>query len=84
MYSHLIKNFPHIAVIHKVKDFSVVKAEVDVSLEFPFFLHDPTNVGNLISSCSAFSKHSLYIWKFLVPVLLKPRLKDFDHNLASM
>ena len=84
MYSHLIKNIPHIAVTHKVKDFSVVKAEVDVFLEFLCFLHDPTNVGNLISSCPAFSKHSLYIWKLLVHVLLKPSLKDFEHNLASM
>jgi len=46
--------------------------------------NDPTDVGNLISDSSAFSKSSLYIWKFLVHVLLKPSLKDFDHYLASM
>ena len=84
MYSHLIKNIPHIAVIHKVKDFSVVKAEVDVFLEFLCFLHDPTNVGNLISGSSAFSESSLYIWKLLVHVLLKLSLKDFGYYLASM
>ena len=46
--------------------------------------NDPTDVGNLISGSSAFSKSSLYIWKFLVHVLLKPSLKDFDHYFASM
>ena len=84
MYSHLIKNIPHIAVIHKVKDFSVVKAEVDVFLEFLCFLCDPRDVGSLISGASAFSKSSLYIWKLLVHVLLKPNLKDFEHYPASM
>ena len=48
------------------------------------FFYDPTDVGNLISGSSAFSKPSLYIWKFLVRVLLKPSLKDFVHCLASM
>ena len=72
-------------MIHTVKGFNVVnEAEVDVFLEFPYFLHDPTDVGNLISGSSAFSKYSLYIWKFSVHVLLKPSLKDFEHNLASM
>ena len=70
---------------HTVKCFSIVnEAEVDVFLEFSCFLYDPTNVGNLISGSSAFSKSSLYIWKFLVQVLLKRSLKDFEHNLASM
>ena len=50
-------------------------------LEFSYFLHDPTNVGHLISGPSAFSKSSLYIWKFSVYILLKPSLKDFEHNL---
>ena len=64
--------------------FSIVnEAEVDVFLEFHCFFYDPTNVGNLISSSSAFSKPSLYIWKFLIQVLLKPSLKDFEHNLTS-
>ena len=53
-------------------------------MEFPCFLYDPTNVGNLISGSSAFSKPNLYIWKFLAQVLLKPRLKVFEQNLTSM
>ena len=77
-YSHLFKNFPQFIVIHKVKDFSKVnEAEVDVFLEFSCFFDDPTDVGNLTSGSSAFSKPSLYIWKFLVHILLKPGLKDF-------
>ena len=65
--------------------FTVVsEAEVDVFLEFLYFLYDLMNVGNLISSSSAFSKSCLYIWKFSVHVLLKPSLKDFEHYLASM
>ena len=84
-YSHPLKNFPQFVVIHTVKGSSVVnEAEVDVFLEFPCFLYAPTDVGNLISSSSAFSKFSLYIWKFLVPILLKPNLKDFEHYLVSM
>ena len=65
-------------VIHTIKDFSVEnEAEVDIFLELPCFLYDPMDVGNLISSSSAFLKPTLYIWKFLVHVLLKPSLKDF-------
>ena len=72
-------------VIRTVKGFTVVnEEEVDIFLEFPCFLYDPVNVGNLISGSSAFSKPSLYIWKFLVHILLKPSLKDFEHNLASV
>ena len=56
------------------------EAEVDVFLELCCFLYDPTHVGNLISGSSAFSKSNLYIWNFLVHVLLKPILKDFEHN----
>ena len=64
-YSHLFKNFPQFVVIYTVKGFSTVtEAEVDVFLEFSSFFYDPTDVGNLISSSSAFSKSSLYIWKF--------------------
>ena len=84
-YSHLFKNFPLFFVIHIVKGFRVVnEAEVDVFIEIPCFLHDPTNVGNLIFGSSAFSKLSLYIWKFSIHLLLKPGLKDFEHYLASM
>ena len=62
-------------MIHTVKDFGIVnETEVDVFLELPCFLHDPVNVGNLISGSSACSKPSLYVWKFLVRVLLKPAL----------
>ena len=74
-YSHLLNNFSQLVVIHKVKCFHIVnEAEVDVFLEFPCFLYDPTDVGSLISDSPAFSKPSLYIWKFLVHVLLKPSL----------
>ena len=78
-YSHLFKNFPQFVVIHTVKGFGVVsKAEVDVFLEFPCFFYDPSDVGNLISGSSAFSKTSFNIWKFMVHVLLKPSLENFD------
>ena len=74
-YSQIFKNFPQFVVIHTVKGFGIVnEAEVDVFLEFPCFLYDPTKVGNMISGSSAFSKSSLYIWKFSVHVLLKPSL----------
>ena len=68
-YSHLFK-FPQFVVIHSQRVLS--EAEVDVFQEFPYFFYDPTNVGNLISCSSAFSKSSLYIWRFLVRILLKP------------
>ena len=72
-------------MIHTVKGFNIInKAEVDVFLEFPCFLYDPVNVGNLISGSSAFSKLSLYTWKLSVHVLLKPSLKNFEHYLASV
>ena len=71
-YSHLLKNFPQFVVISTVKGFGIVKkAEVDVLLELSCFFDDPTDVGNLISGSSTFSKSSLNIWKFLVHVLLK-------------
>ena len=72
-------------VIYTVKGFGVVnKAEVDVFLELSCFFDDPTDVGNLISGSSAFSKTSLNIWKFTVHVLLKPSLKNFERYFASM
>ena len=84
-YSHLFQNFPQFIVIHTVKGFAVVnKAEVDVLLEFSCFVDDPMDVGNLISGSSAFSKFSLNIWKFMVHVLLKPGLKNFEHYFASV
>ena len=71
-------------MIHTVKGFSIVnEAEVDVFLEFSCFFYDPTDVGNLISGSSTFSKSSLYIWKLSVHILSKPSLKDFERYLAS-
>ena len=84
-YSHLFKNFPQFGVIHTVKGFGIVnKAEVDVFLELSCFVDDPTDVGNVISGSSAFSKSSLNIWKFTVHVLLKPGLENFEHYFANM
>ena len=72
-WSHLFQNFPQLIVIHTVKGFSVVnKAEAYVFLELSCFFGDPTDVGNLISGSSAFSKSSLNIWNFMVHILLKP------------
>ena len=54
-YSHLVKNFPQFVVIHIVEGFGIVsKAEIDVFLELSCFFDNPTDVGNLISSSSAF------------------------------
>ena len=84
-YSHLSQNFPQFVVIHIVKGFGVVnKAEVDVFVELSCFFVDPVAVGNLISGSSAFSKSSLNIWKFMVHVLLKPGLENFEHYFTSM
>ena len=83
-YSHLFQNFLQFIVIHTVKGFDILnKAEIDVFLELFCFYNDPEDVGNLISGSSAFSKTSLYIWKFLDHVVLKPSLKDFEHDLVS-
>ena len=86
LYSHLFKNIPQFAVIHIVKGFSVVsEVEIDVFfLEFPCISYDPRDIGNLMPGSSSFSKSSLYIWKFSVHTLMKPGLKDFEHNLAGM
>jgi len=83
-YSHLLKNFS-VCVIHTVKGVSIInEAEVDVFLEFSCFFYDPPDVGNLISGFSAFSKSSLNIWKFLVHVLLKPGLDNFEYYFANV
>ena len=80
-----MKNFLQFVVVHTVKGFGVLsEAEVDVFLEFPCFLHDPVNVGSLLSDSSASLKPCLYIWKLSVQVLLKLGLEDFEHNLDSM
>ena len=83
-YSNFFQNFPQFIVIHTVKGFGIVnQAEIDVFLELFCFLHDPVNVGNLISGSSAFSKTRLNIWKFTVHVLLKPGLENFEHYFTS-
>ena len=84
-YSHLIKNFAQFVVIHTVKGFGIVnKAEIDIFLELSCFFNDPADVSSLISGSSAFYKSSLNIRKFLVHILLKPRLENFEHYFASV
>ena len=84
-YSHLLKNFPLFVVIHTVKGFGIVnKAEVNVFLELSCFFDDPTDVGNVISGSSAFSKTSLNIWKFMVHMFVKPDVENFKHYFTSV
>ena len=84
-YSHLFQNFPQFIVSHTVKGFGIVnKAEIDVFLKFSCLFDDLADVGNLISGSSAFSKSSLNIWKFMVHVLLKPGLGNFEHYFTSV
>ena len=84
-YSHLFQNFPHFVMVHTVKGFGIInKAEVDIFLELSCFFDDPTDVDNLISGSSAFSKSSLNIWKFTVHVLLKPSLENFEHYFPNV
>ena len=80
--SHLFKNFPQFVVIHTVKCFGVVnKTEVTDFLALSWFFSDATDVGNLNSESFAFSKS---IWKFMVQVLLKPGLENFEHYFPSV
>ena len=84
-YSYLLMNFLQFVVIHTIKDFVIVnKAKVDVFLELSHFFNDPTDVGNLISGSSDFSKSSLNIWKFTVHIMLKPGLENFEHYFARV
>ena len=84
-HSHLLKNFPQFVVIHTVTGFGIVnKAEIDVFLKLSCFFDDPADVVNLISGSSAFSKTSLNIKEFMVHVLLKPGLENFEHYFTSM
>ena len=84
-YSDLFQNFPQFIVIHTFKVFGIVnKAEIDVFLELSCFFDDPADVGNLISASSVFSKSSLNIWKFMVHVLLKSGLENFEHYFARV
>ena len=83
-YYYLLNNFPQFIVIHTVKGFgNVNKVEIDVFLELSCFFDDPVDVGNLISSSSAFSKTSLNIWNITVHMLLKPGLENFEHYFAN-
>ena len=82
-YSHLFQNFPQFIVIHTVKGFGIVnKSKIDVFLEFSCFFDE--DVDTVISGSSAFSKPSLNIWKFMVHVLLKPGLENFEHYFTSV
>jgi len=84
-YSHLFQYFPQFILIHTVKDFGMVnKTEIDVFLEFSCFFDGPADVSNLTSGSSAFSKTSFNIWKFMVYVLLKPGLENFEHYFISV
>ena len=82
---HFLKNFLQFVVIHTVKGFGIVnKAKVNVFLELSCFLYDPMDVDNLVSGSSAFYKSRLNIWNFIVNILLKPGLENFEHYFASV
>ena len=84
-YPHLLKNFLQFVVLYTVKGFGIVnKAEVDGFLGLSHLFDNPKCVSNLISGSSAFSKSSLNIWNFMVHVLLKPGLENFEHYFASV
>ena len=86
-YSHIFKSFPQFVMISmqsKAMLSIVNETEVDVFLEFPYFLYNSANVGNLISDSFAFSKPSLDVWKFLVHVMVKPSMQDLKHDLNSI
>ena len=84
-YSHLFEKFPQFVVIHTIKGFFIVnEAKVDVFLEFSCFFYDPTDVGNLSSSSSAFLKSRLNFWKLSVHVMLKAHSEEFEKYFVSM
>ena len=79
-----LSEFSEFVVTHTVKGFGTVdKAEIDVFLELSCFFDDPVDVGNLVSSSSAFAKTSLSLWKFTVHILLKPGLENFGYYFTS-
>ena len=83
--SHHLKKFPQCVVIYTVKGFGLVNnAEVDVFLELSWFFDDPSDIGNLISGSSAFSKSSLNIWNFSVQEIVEACMANFEHYFASM
>ena len=72
-------------MIYTVKGFGIVnKAEMDVFLELSCFFNDSADIGNLISGSSTFSKSSVNILKFIVHILLKPGLENFEHYFTSI
>ena len=80
-----LSDFPQFVVIHTIKGFGTVnEGELDVFLELSCFFYDLTYVGNLISGSSAFSKTSLNIREFMVHILLKPGLENFEHYFARV
>ena len=84
-YAHHLQNFLQFIVIHRVEGFGIVnKAGIDVFLELVCFFDDPTYFGNLTSGSSAFSKISLNIWNFMLHILLKPVLENFEHYFTSV
>ena len=84
-YSHLFQNFSQLIVIHTVKDFGIVKkTEIDVFLELSCFFNDSADVGNFLSGSSAFTKICFNMWKFMVHILLKPGLENFEHYFTSV
>ena len=82
-YSHLFKNFLQFVVIHTVKGFDIIN-RTDVFLEFSRFFDDSADVSNFISGSTAFSKSSLNTWNFMVHILLKPKLENFEHYFTSV
>ena len=77
--------FPQFVVIHRVKGIGIEnKAEIDVFLKLSCFFNNPTDVANSISGSSTFSKTSLNFWKFMVHILLKPGLENFEHHFTSV
>ena len=84
-YTHLLKNFPQFVVIYTVKAFGIInKVEVYIFLELSYFFNVLVDVGSLIAGSSAFSKSSLNICNFMIQVLLKPGLENFEHYFASV
>ena len=75
-YSHLFKNFPQFVMIHTVKGFGIVN-KTDVFQELSCLYDDPADVGNLISSSSAFPKSSLNIWKYVISCTVEAWLGVF-------
>ena len=83
-YSHLFKNFPQFVVVHTIKSFGIVnKTEVDIFLESFVFLMIQQMLA-ILYLVPLPSKSSLNIWKFMVHVLLKPGLENFEHYFTSM